>query len=283
MVSTRRVLLLSGLLAGSSPLVSAAQVEAPRQLLQPPQLVIASPITDRFAVRGLFYMPGITTAVRHDNSAGTPGTLVSGEDTLGLQDKLRQFSVDMMFRIRSRHRVRADFFKMTRAGDRVIDQQIRFGDNLYQVNDRVITSLDLRKLGLSYSYSLLRNEQWELGLGLAVHLLQMDGALEVPATLQRERLDGAGPFPTLTTDVTWRATRRFSLNLAGSFLGGSVQGVKGGYQSWHGDLQFRARPDFAMGLGYTQTRFRVDSRTTDFLGYFNLKYQGPEAFLRVSF
>jgi hypothetical protein len=179
--------------------------------------------------------------------------------------------------------VRADFFKMTRSADQVINQQIRFGNNVYQANDRVVSSLDLRQLGLSYSYSLLRSEQWELGLGLAVHLLQMEGALEVPVTLQRERVDGAGPLPALTTDVTWRATPRFSLNLAGSFLGGSMSGVKGSYKSWHGDVQFRARPNFALGLGYTQTRFRVDSRTTDFVGYFNLKYQGPEAFLRVSF
>ncbi|MEO6079803.1 MAG: hypothetical protein ABIQ86_08505 [Steroidobacteraceae bacterium] len=279
LLSCLTALALSPAFAGEPSQPAGAQ----RQLLQPPKLAIASPITDRFALRGLFYMPDISTAVRNDNSAGVPGTLVSGEDTLGFPRKLKQGSVDIMFRIGDRHRIRADFFKMTRSGDEVINQQIRFGEDVYQINDRLVSSMDLRKLGLAYSYSVLRTEKWELGAGVALHLLQLQGALEVPARFEREKLDVAGPFPTLTADATWRVTRRFSLNLAGNYLGANQEGVKGGYQSWHGDAQFRVRPNFAVGLGYTQARFKVDAATTDFAGYFNLHYKGPEAFVRVSF
>ncbi len=268
----------------TAPAFSGEPAEAPqRQLLQPPKLAVASPITDRFALRARFYMPAITTDVRYDNSAGVPGTLLSGEDTLGMEDKLKQFSIDMMFRINERHRVRADFSKTTRSGDQVIGQEVRFGNDVYQVNDRVVSSMDLRKLGVIYTWSALRSEKWELGVGLGLHLLQLDGELQVPARFEREKTDGAGPFPSLNADVTWRMTRRFSLNLAGSWLGGSVKDVKAGYQSFQGDLQFRAYPNLAFGLGYSQTRYRIDSTNADFRGYFNLKYAGPEAFVRVSF
>ena len=282
MVSTRCVLVLAGLVAVAAPLLAAEDVPQ-RQLLQPPPQAIASPITDRLALRSLFFMPGVTTAVRYDSSVAAPGTLLSGEDTLGFPDQLRQFNIDLLFRIHERHRLHAQFHKLTRSGDRVITQPISFGNDLYLVNDRVLSSMDLRQFDLGYSWSALRTEKLELGVGLALHLLQMEGVLEVPARFERTRLDGAGPFPTLTADATWRATRRFSLNLAGSYLGGSAQGVKGGYHSWHGDLQFRARPNLALGLGYTHTRYRIDSATTDFVGFFKLKYAGPEAFLRVSF
>jgi hypothetical protein len=269
--------------ASSAEASAAPEPATQRQLLQPPKMSIASPITDRFALRALFYMPAVTTALRYDSSAGVPGTLVNAEDVLGLKDKLNQFSFDMMFRIGEPHRIHADFFMLKRSGDQVINQQILFGDNVYLGGDRVLTSMDLRKLGLTYTWSFLRTEKWELAAGMALHLLQLEGRLEAPARFVRESLDTAGPFPTLAVDATWRVTRRFALNLAGNYLGGSVGDVKGGYQSFHGDVQFRAWPNLAFGLGYTQSRFKVDSTDPDFSGYFNLKYKGPEAFVRVSF
>jgi hypothetical protein len=282
------MVLLSGLAlaaaqvnAGESPAPAAAGTQ--RELLQPPKMTIASPITDRFAVRGLFYMPDIVTSIRYDSSAGAPGTLVSGENTLGLQDQLKQASVDMMFRIGERHRIHADFYKMTRSGDQVVSQPIFFGDDVFLVNDRVLSSMDLRKLGITYTYSFLRREKWEVGAGLALHLLQLEGTLDAPSRFVRESLDTAGPFATIALDATWRVTRRFSLNLTNSYLGGSIGDVEGGYHSWHGDIQFRARPNLTFGAGYTQTRFKIDSTDPEFAGYFYLQHAGPQAFVRVSF
>lgn len=257
--------------------------DAPRELLKPPTMSIASPITDRFAVRGLLYMPKINTAMRYDSTPGVAGTLVDAENTLGLEDQLKQVSVDMMFRIQERHRIRADFYKMTRSGDQTINQQIRFGDDVYIVNDRVLTAMDLRKLGLTYTYSFLRREKWEVAFGIGLHLLQLEGTLDAPARFESERLDTAGPFATLVTEATWRATKRFSANVSVNYLSGHVEDVKGGYQSYHGDVQFRARPNLTFGLGYSQSRFKINSTSEDFAGYFNLKYKGPEAFVRVSY
>jgi hypothetical protein len=254
-----------------------------RELLQPPRMQIASPITDRFAIRGLFYMSDITTTVRYDSSGGVSGTLIDGEDMLGFPARLRKPSLDLMFRMGNRHRIHADFHKMTRSGDEVISQQIRFGDDIYQSGDRVVSTMELRKLGLAWTWSALRTERLELGVGLALHLMQVEGEVQVPARFERERLDAAGPYPSLALDGTWRVTRRFSLNVAGNWLGGTIEEVEGRYHYLHADMQFSVRPNFAVGVGYSRTQFRVDSATTDFAGFLNLKYKGPEAFLRVSF
>lgn len=254
-----------------------------RVLLQPPKMSIASPITDRFALRGVYMRPDISTAVRYDSSAGVAGTLLTAEETLGQASRMDLGSVDMMFRIGERHRIHADFAKLTRHGDNVISQQIRFGDDVYLANDRVLSDMDLRKMGLVYTYSVLRRERVEIGLGLGLHLMQMEGTLDVPARFVSERLDTAGPFPTLATDLSWRVTRRFSLNGAVQYLHASIDEVKGGYQSWRADVQYRAWRNLAFGAGYSSTRYRIDSTDPDFAGYFNLKYRGPEVFVRASF
>jgi hypothetical protein len=276
---TALAMLLVGMVSG----VAAAEADAPRELLKPPTFQIASPITDRFAVRGVYYLPSISTTVRYDNSAGVRGTVLSGEDTLGFQDRLDQGSIDMAFRMLERHRIRAEFYKMTRSGDQVVDQIIRYGNDVFLVNDRLVTAMDLRKVDLSYTYSFLRREKFELSAGLAIHLLQAEGELNVPVRFQRERLDVAGPFATLAFDGTWRMTRRFSFNARGNYLSGHTSSVRGLYRQLHGDLQFRFRPNLSFGAGYTATRIKLDSSDASLAGLFDFDFQGPEAFVRVSF
>jgi hypothetical protein len=244
-----------------------------RQLLQPPKMRIASPITDRLAVRGLFFQTDITTLVRNDASNGTPGTLLSAEDTLGMVDRKKQGGLDLQFRLLDRHRIRASFYEQNRSGDVVLDQQVRFGDSIYAVNDRVVTQMDLRKLDLDYTYSFLRRERIELSAGLAIHLLQADGRLEAPTRFVRENLDVAGPFATLA----------FSLNAQGNYLKGHVSDVHGSYKALNADVQFRWRPNFAVGAGYSMTRFFLESEDPEESGLFRFNYKGPMAFVRVSF
>jgi hypothetical protein len=272
----------AGTNAQSAP-AAQGEAAAQRQLLQPPKMRIASPITDRLAVRGLFLMPTIVTQVRNDASSGTPGTLLSAEDTLGMADKKKQGSLDLQFRLLDRHRIHAGFYELSRSGDVMLNQQILFGDDVYVVNDRVVSRMDMRKLDLAYTYSFLRREKIELAAGLALHLLQAEGRLEAPARFVREDLDVAGPFATLAFDGTWRITKRFSLNTQGNYLKGHVDDVRGSYKSWNADLQFRWRPNFALGAGYSMTKFFLDSSDPDESGLFRFNYKGPMAFIRVSY
>jgi hypothetical protein len=264
------------LLAGEAP--------ADRVLLQPPPDVIASPINDRFAVRMLYYRPAIDNTLRYDSAAGVPGTDIDVEDILGHRDSAHHGTIDLMFRIGERHRIHADFYQLRRTGDEVISGEIRFGDDVFLANDRVLSEMELRKLGLAYTYSLFRREKFELGLGLALHLLQLQGEARVPARFVSEQLDTAGPFAALASHVTWRVTRRFSLNASAQYLDLNPDDIRGAFRGFHADVQYRGWRNLAFGVGYTYSGYLVDSTDADFFaGSYRLEYQGPEAFLRVSF
>jgi hypothetical protein len=277
-------LLAAPLLSGAAETAPSGAGETPaqRELLQPPKMRVASPITDRLAVNIRFYMPSIATDVRYDASNGTLGTPLTGEGTLGLEDQMKQAAIDLQFRMVDRHRIRAQFYKQTRSGDVVLNQQVRFGDDVYIVNDRVVSKMDLRKLDLVYTYSFLRREKVELSAGLGIHLLQAQGTLDAPARFVSENLDVAGPFATLAFDGTWRFTKRFSLNAQANYLKGHVDTVRGSYRAWNADVQFRVRPNFTLGAGYSATRFYLDSSDPTDSGLFRFDYKGPQAFIRVS-
>lgn len=283
-MTAHRHLLLAAALACASIAASAEEAApAQRELLQPPRYTIPGPITDRLAVRGIVRTQDISTRVRYDDDAGVPGTLLAVEDQLGVPDALDQGTADLMFRMLDRHRIRVDYQQQVRNGDTVTAIPIRFGDATYLASERVLTHLDLRRFGMTYTYSLVRNEKFELGAGIGIHLLQAQGELEAPARFVREQEDVAGAFPTLATDMTWQFARRLSLNGAVQFLGGNVNDVSAGYLAWNADVQFRAFRNLAVGAGWAMTRYRIDSSNEDASGYFRLKYQGPQFFLRVSY
>jgi hypothetical protein len=256
-----------------------------RRLLQPPSVQVASPITDRFVVRAVYFRPSVSTTVRYDTSAGAPGTTFSAEDTLAMQDSRNQGWIDLMFRMTPRHRIAAQYYQLKRSGAAVLDQALDFGDETFQPGDgQVLSHMDMRQLNLVYTYSLLQQEQLELGLGFGIHLVQIEGTLEAPAAFKREHVDTAGPFPTLAGDFTWRFTRRFSANGAARFVAYSSGGSDASSLAWNFDVQFRAQRNLAVGLGYASMRYRVDSTDADyFLGHVKLSYHGPQLFLRASF
>lgn len=276
--------LVSGLvLAVFASAGGAAEPAKPRELLQPPKQAIASPITDRFALRGIYQQPSVTTDLRYDNGAGLLGTELSGEKDLGLDDELNEVTLELMFRMLDRHRIRADFFQLKRNGTAQMTQTVRFGDDTYTATDRVVTTSDLRFFGLTYTYSFIHAERFEFSAGLGLHLFQVEGMASVPTRRLQQDFDAAGPFPTLAVDGTYRVTDRFSLNARAQYFGIGIDDVDGSLGIYHADVQFRAWKNLAFGLGYTKTSLHVDSTDDSFSGRVFFDVKGPEAFVRVSF
>ena len=261
-----------------------AQAEEPkRELLQPSRVEIASPITDRFAISGIYSAGTVSGDVRYDQSALVPGTSFRAEDLLGLQDKVNEGSVEVMLRLGERNRLRMDYFKLTRDGDVELNQTVVVGAATYIAKDQLVTHTDLRMPGLTYTYSFLRRERAELGAGLGIYVVQGEGSGEVTKRRVRYTFDGVAPLPTLALDGTWRATDRLSLNSRVQFLFAHTHGVKGSFSHFHADLQYRAWKNLAAGIGYTRTQVLVNSFDPGNTGRVDFQFKGPEAFLRVSF
>jgi hypothetical protein len=51
----------------------------------------------------------------------------------------------------------------------------------------------------------------------------------------------------------------------------------------HEDVQYRVRPNFSLGVGYSSVRAKLELHTGSFPGMFAMSLEGPEAFFRVSF
>jgi hypothetical protein len=192
--------------------------------------------------------------------------------------------MEMIFRLRERNRLRVDYFKLARFGDQVLSRAIVFGNSTFNINDRAQTMLEWRSLGLTYTRSFWRSERFEIAGGLGIALLEARAKGTVTARNIREERSGVGAFPTLAIDGTWRVSKRWSLNGRGQRFSAHVDNFQGAMAEYHGDLQYRWRENFALGLGYSKLRTALDVvDENDFSGRFHQDATGPEIFLRASF
>ncbi len=190
----------------------------------------------------------------------------------------------MTLRMRPRHRLRVDYFRLARHGEAFLTRNIDFGEDSYTIGDEVVSDLDWRMLNLTYSYSLVRiDDRFELGVGLGVHLVEAHAIGAVPARTLRQDFDTAAPFPTFGADLTWRFAERFSVSARAQRFNASVDDVSGSLGIYHADLQYRWTRNVALGFGYTAVRTSLDSDDEDFPGRFLLRVSGLDFSLRVSF
>jgi hypothetical protein len=261
-----------------------AKVELkPSEALKPESLQIASPVTDHFYMRGTYFPASVTTELRLDPSPAVQGSLLSGEDDLGLDDKVDQGRMEFDIRMGERNHVRIDYFKLNRFSEQPLPRPIIFGDFIFPADTNFRSKLDWRVLTMTYTYSFFKSERFEGGLGLGIHIIEAQAEGGEPGTLNREKASEVGIFPTIAANVAFRISNRWSITARGQQYSASPEDFEGSMADYHADLQFRWRKNLAFGLGYTMLETDLTVFDTDQPLLFNLKTSGPEVFFRVSF
>jgi hypothetical protein len=273
------------LAAVSAPAVGEATQNDPagNRYSPPAPPPIASPISDHFALTGIYLLGHVSTDARIDPGNGIPGTAFTAEHALGLTDQADQFRIEIMVRLEERSRLRVDFFDLRRNGATVLDSTLQYGDQTFVNGDRVQSAFNWRQMDITYTYSFLRFEHFELGAGAGVHLIEADAQAEVPGTPNRVDYSGAGPFATIALDGTWLVARRWALSARAQYLNVSVGSLSGTLGDYHADVQYRWQRNMAFGLGYEHSVDQLQVRNENPSGVLRLTISGPEAFVRVSF
>ena len=254
--------------------------------LPPGKRASASPITDHFYIRAAFYAPQVRTNFRVDPSFAPPGvtgTPVNAENDLGLPNRLYKGRVDFMFRLRERSKVRVDYFEADRSGSKTLTHDIVFGNETFAAGQLAQSSFDWQQFAITYTYSFIRNDHFEIGTGLAVYALQIDAVGQVPAQFQREEVTAATPFPALPLDLTWAISSHWAATARGAYLKANVSGFRGWYADLGEDLQYRWNPNLTLGVGYASIRTSLNRSGGSFPGGIGMSISGPQAFVRFSY
>jgi hypothetical protein len=138
-------------------------------------------------------------------------------------------------------------------------------------------------MDLTYTYSFLRGDRYELGAGLGVHLLEAQATAVIAGTSERADYSQAGPFATIALDGTYLIDRHWAFSARAQYLRLTVGSFTGQLDDYHADLQYRWRRNMAFGVSYDYAQDEVDARNSDPSGILRLTFTGPQLFVRVSY
>jgi hypothetical protein len=226
------------------------------------------------------------TDIQINSSADVAGTPVNAEDQFGLDKSDYEAKIQAMVRVGERHRLRFDYFSLDRSGQATVGQQpIVFRDVVLQPGDPLNADLSIRTLGITYGYSFLHSDRYEVAATIGIN----DTAISTRARVQTQTRhvdqteDQAGPFPTLGLDATYVVSKRFYLDGRAQYFKVHINDIDGSLGIYELDALYRLRANISFAMGYTSVRAHLASTQVRQSGLFNFNSSGPEIFVRVAF
>jgi hypothetical protein len=225
------------------------------------------------------------TNLQLNSSGDVQGTPVNAEDVFALDKSNYEAKIQAMVRAGERHRLRFDYFSLDRSGSSTVTQPIVFRDVVLQPGDPLNSDLSIRTFGITYGYSFLHSDKYEVAATIGISDADISARARVQTATRHvdQTEDQAGPVPTIGLDATYVVSKRFYIDGRAQYLKVRVDDLDGSLGIYELDALYRLRPNVSFALGYSIFRANLISRQTKQAGFFDFNSKGPEFFVRIAF
>jgi hypothetical protein len=256
----------------------AAESNLPDWAPRPPPRIIE----DRFRVEVLLLGANLDTTLRVDESLSEPGTVISAEDDLGLDDSQLLPQAEITLLPGERHLVRLSGLSSHRSAQKVLERSIVFDDEIYLAGERVDSELNLTMFGLTYGYRFLVRDRTELTGTFGIQITEVEANAVVRNRVVRDAESGVAPLPLAGLEGRYDFNDRWSAEGRLQYLTADIDEVDGEILDVRAAVTWRMNPYFLFGLGYRTFSINVDSRDQDTPGLVDMTIDGPVLFMRAS-
>ena len=242
------------------------------------------PGQDKFKILVGGYFPSIDTELRVD----TPLDLnekVNLEDSLGFKDDASLWRLDGYWRFFKRHRLGFGYYGFNRDASVTLEEDIEFEDTIFKEGSRVEGELNIDYYTLSYMYSFLQAEKWEVAGGLGIFWIDLyfsiGGSLQIDDNEVQKALetaDFAGPLPFLYLGFEYYITPKWLAKVRGGYFAIEIGDIDGSLTNLGAGLEYQFTKTFGLGVGYDY--FRTDVTVDKSSERIDLvyKYHGVQVF-----
>ena len=248
-----------------------------------PRAYDGDPPEQAIEIRVAAFSSTIDTRIIRDASDGQPGGELDLEDFLGVAERETIFQLDALYRVGYFHRFELGYYELQRRGLTTIQRDIDFGDETFVAGTEVETSMRTEVLRLAYSYSLMRDQQKELGVSLGLSFSQFETGISAESTQQSEHLTVDLPLPTLGVFGSVALGRNWRLSADIDVFALDFDRYDG-YMSYVSfDLDRKFGDVFSAGIGYNLYSIRLEAKDEDLRGRLRIRHHGPKITLSFAF
>jgi hypothetical protein len=273
---------LCGLLAAAAPGLSQAQTNAQALL------------NDSFNFNlGAFVVGSDVKANLNGSSVQNPE--IDFDKTFGNDKNSTRIRFDGLWRITPTQHLTLTYFDNKRGANKVLDQDVHWGDNVYHVGANVSSETTMKITALSYEYAFLRRPEYEVAASIGIHYSKVgfklsgaasvtDGNGNVTQQPVATRTDSVpAPLPVLGLRGAWAVAPDWLLGAKAQFFRVNVQGVDGHWTDAQLNATWMFNRHWGVGLGYDGFYNRVKVDKDNFNGNLKYGYSGLQLYLTGSY
>ena len=261
-------------------------------------------LTDKFVFTGGLFFPnktlkiGVEGNVTLPEGMDTPVNLPEDDidfgDNFDIKNYQTTLAVGFQWRFAKKWKLFADYFGVYNRWDAVLDEQIEWEDNIYEVGANVEAGLDLAVFRVMVGRILSQGEKHELGVSLGAHIMAIGAFVEGEAILaddddevstefRKGSLSATAPLPNIGVWYYWSATPRWLLTADVDWLYIAFGDYQGGLWDLKGGVQFQVVDFFGVGASYRYYGLNLEVDKTDWNGSLTMGYQGPMLMVNFNF
>ena len=233
------------------------------------------------------------TKVRLDGKTGE-GTEIDFESDLGLRSRLTDFQVGAFYRFSDRSRLDLSYLSWGRNNVHTIDQEIKWGDVIYEAGAEIATKANGQMLNVIYKYSFFNNGKVDFGLNGGISSLWTDTTLSGEGTISEEGENVSGtiaeskdvifPIPVIGVHFEMTVIKRLLWRAEGNFFAASISGYDGHLNELSTSIAYFPTKNVGVGAGFASTYYNV-TKSEDNGGNVHVKYgfSGVTAYVQFLF
>ena len=241
------------------------------------------PRQPRFEIRLGAFNDNIESKIVRESSAGTPGSEIDLDDLLGISTQETVAQLDAIFRIGNYHRLEIGYFEISRNGATILQEPLTIGDEEFSIGATLESSFESEILRFGYAYSLMNDDQKELGVMAGLHYSKFKTVILDPDSGQQAASSVTTPLPVIGVHGSVALGQKTT-------LGARIQIFRMDFDQFEGslnyatlDLQQHFGENFSIGLGYNYYAYKLSSKEDSSRGSLEVRHQGPVLFTSLHF
>ena len=227
------------------------------------------------------------SVIRYDSEAG-PGTELNFENDGGLASSKIVPTLSFDWMIGRRHRIGGWWMKIDRDATNQILEEIKWGDEVFPIDEKVRFLLGMNEIALNYTYMVILKERHAFGIGGGFRILKTTVGLAARDLEISEEDDFTAPLPFINLEYRYGFTPKWRLITDLGFFYIEIGDFSGGQWVIDGWVEYLAfkRVSFGGGLRFTGVDAEMTTGTIiagDFSGKFKSKTTSLRLFVRLRF
>ena len=226
--------------------------------------------TWEFALGG--YLTTHDSTLRIDDPSTGTGTEIGLEDDLGFDQSIQTVRFDARWRFKPRHRAEFSIYQLDRQASKTLERTIEVGDKVFPAGTLVTSEANMTVYKASYSYSVVQNSRFDVGLAAGLHILDLKESIAAEGAGISEFSKFLAPLPVLGLHVDWAITPSVFLKSNIDVFAVSVDSTRGRLTDGLVALEYNAFKHFGVGLGYNYVSMLVKGDKENFRGEIGISY-----------